>query len=100
MATARVGSADDQPMLRPVTNTLPTVTTKSTALARQGGEPGERGSSLSSEGEPRGATSSVKDVPEGGGESVESGCEAGIDDSYVCVQPKLAARKGWALADF
>src|SRR5690349_12484985 len=89
MATAGVGSSVDQGRWSPVSNTLTRVATKRRTLIPQRRAPAASGA----------AGCSADDVSEGGGESVESGGEAGIYDSYVCVQPKLSARKGLGLPD-
>src|SRR5258708_21329020 len=89
IATAAVGSADDQPIIVPVTKTLPTVATKSHALRRQlsptgatGGGPGTR-RSISTDAirpgpGPRRANS-TGDVSQGGRHAGRSGGHARID---------------------
>src|SRR5580700_5267828 len=77
--------------------TLPTVAAKSHAFVRHasGALPARGGGGPVSSA----AASSLEGVAEGGGESVESGGKAGIDDSNVGVQPKFSTRKGRVLSD-
>src|SRR5579872_4541575 len=72
-----------------VANTLTTVAAKRIAFARQGTDAveGVVGARL------------LEGVAEGGGESVESGSEAGIDGSYVGVEPELSPGEGGIFAD-
>src|SRR5258708_8530057 len=79
-------------MLAPVTNTLATVAAKSHAFVRHASVRGgtrSRGS----------AAESLEGVTEGGGEALESWGEAGIDGSYVGVQPEFSARKRGVVPD-
>src|ERR1700690_985206 len=93
-----------------VTNTLPTVAAKSSALVRH--ERGDRDGSRRESGNtaspksrppPPGAggdpSRSGEGVTEGGGEPLESGGELGINDSHIGLQPKLSARKRFVFTD-
>src|SRR5579862_6003896 len=72
-----------------VVNTLTRVAAKRIALTRHArGRAGATAAPL------------LEGVAEGGGESVESGTEAGIDGSYVGVQPELSTGKCGVVADF
>src|SRR5258708_31980960 len=79
-------------MLAPVTNTLATVAAKSHAFVRHASVRGgtrSRGS----------AAESLEGVTEGGGEALESWGEAGLQGSYVGVQPAVSPRQRGGLPD-
>src|ERR1700690_2838387 len=93
-----------------VTNTLPTVAAKSSALVRhergdRDGSRRESGNTASPKSRPPspGAggdpSRSGEGVTEGGGEPLESGGELGINGSHIGLQPKLSARKGFVRVD-
>src|SRR5450432_147433 len=93
MAVARAGFSKKSSSASQVTKQLPTVARKSQALVRQTSGVA-RGSRTAAAFAP-----SAEGVAEGVGESVESGCELGIDDSHVGVQPQRTARQAFVDLD-